>query len=276
MQSPEIFIQGLSTPGGLAFDADEQLFVSETQHGRIRRIGPHGKPILFASTGGKPLGIAFDDSNDLFVAEKGRRHLLLISPDEAVEVYAHQSKGKRFSGPQDLCFGPAGDLIFTDAGDQNTQANNGAIYSVDIDAEAMLLASGLTNPTGLVLSQDASSLFVVEAAHNRVLSLPFQKDGTLGPAQVFIQFTDGQAPRALLFDDQGRLYIARPGIGLTIADPDGQVTAQIPIPGTEPTAMVFGGPEFDELYLAEASSGSIYRLRTEAPGQRPFAGPRSI
>lgn len=275
MPSPELYIQGLSMPGGLAFDADEQLFVAETQHGRIRRIGPHGKPVQFAATGGKPLGIAFDDSNDLFVAEKGRRHLLLISPDEAVEVYAHQCKGKRFAGPQDLCFGPAGDLIFTDAPDQGGPGT-GCIYSVDIDAEATLLASGLSNPTGLVLSQDASSLFIVEAAHNRVLSLSYKPDGTLAEPQTFITFSEGQAPRALVFDDAGRLYMARPGVGITIADPDGQITGQIVIPGQEPTAMVFGGPDFDELYIAEAATGSIYRLRTESPGQRPFAGPRSI
>ncbi|MBM3280375.1 MAG: SMP-30/gluconolactonase/LRE family protein [Candidatus Handelsmanbacteria bacterium] len=272
MLSPELFIQGLSMPGGLAFDADEQLFVAETHEGRIRKIGPHGKPIPFAATGGKPLGIAFDDSNDLFVAEKGRRHLLLISADEAVEVYAHQCKGKRFNGPQDLCFGPSGDLIFTDAGEQAS----GSIYSVDIDAEATLLAAGLANPTGLVLSQDASSLFVIEAGLNRILTLPFAKGGILSAPQVFIQFDEGQPPKDLLFDDKGRLYITRPGAGLTIADPDGQFTAQIPIPGDEPTALVFGGPNFDELYIAEASGGSIYRLRTESPGQRPFAGPRSI
>lgn len=275
MRSPQLFIQGLSVPGGLAFDADEQLFVAETQQGRIQRINPHGKPVLFASTGGKPLGIAFDDSNDLFVAEKGRRHLLLISPDEAVEVYAHQCKGKRFTGPQDLCFGPAGDLIFTDAGDHH-HSPTGSIYSVDIDAEATLLTTGLANPTGLVLSQDASSLYVVEAGHNRILSLAFKEDGTLAPPQVFIQFSEGQLPRALLFDDAGRLYITRGGIGLTIADPEGQIITQIPIPGNDPTAMTFGGPEFDELYIAEASTGSIHRMQTESPGQRPFAGPRSI
>jgi sugar lactone lactonase YvrE len=275
MLSPKLLIQGLSTPAGLAFDADEQLFVAETQHGRIRRIGPHGKPLAFASTGGKPLGIAFDDSNDLFVAEKGRRHLLLISPDEAVEVYAHQCKGKRFAGPQDLCFGPSGDLIFTDAGDQNPAAT-GSIYSVDIDAEASLLTTGLANPTGLVLSQDASSLYVVEAGHNRIVALPFAEDGTLGPPQVFIQFDGGQPPRALLFDDAGCLYITRPGIGLAIADPDGKITATIPIPGDEPSAMVFGGPDFDQLYIAESGTGAIYTLQTESPGQRPFAGPRSI
>jgi gluconolactonase len=275
MPSPQLFIQGLSTPGGLAFDADEQLFVAESQQGRIRKISPHGKPQPFAATGGKPLGIAFDDSNDLFVAEKGRRHLLLISTDEAVEVYAHQCKGKRFTGPQDLCFGPAGDLFFTDAGDQHS-SSTGSIYSVDIDAEATLLATGLANPTGLVLSQDAASLYVIEAGQNRILSLSFTGEGTLGPPQVFLQFDEGAPPHSLLFDDAGRLYFTRPGSGLTIVDPEGQVTAQIPIPGGDPTAMIFGGPDFDELYIAEASAGAIYRMRTESPGQRPFAGPRSI
>ena len=274
MRSPQLYIEGLSSPGGLAFDADEQLFVAETKQGLIQRISPKGKPLPFATTGGKPLGIAFDDSNDLFVAEKGRRHLLLISPDEAVEVYAHQCKGKRFSGPQDLCFSPTGDLIFTDAGDPSTASGN--IYSVDIDAEAALLATGLANPTGLVLSQDASSLYVAEAGNNRILSLAFQEDGTLAPPQVFLAFTDGTGPRGLVFDDEGRLYISRGGIGLTIADPEGQIIEHIPLPGDDPTAMIFGGAELDELYIAEGRTGAIYRVQTEFPGQRPFAGPRSI
>ncbi len=275
MHSPQLFIQGLAAPGGLAFDADEQLFVAETLEGRIQRISPQGKPLFFASTGGKPLGIAFDDSNDLFVAEKGHRHLLLISPDATVEVYAHQCKRKRFTGPQDLCLGPTGDLIFTDVGDHHSPST-GSIYSVNIDAETSLLATGLANPTGLVLSQDASSLYVIEADQNRVLSLSFKEDGTLAPPQIFIQFTDGGPPRALVFDDDGRLYITRGGKGLTIADPDGQPITQISIPGNEPSAMVFGGADFDELYIAETSTGAIYRMQTESPGQRPFAGPRSI
>ena len=88
--------------------------------------------------------------------------------------------------------------------------------------------------------------------------------------------TFDQPPRALLFDDDGRLYITRGGKGLAIADPDGQLITQIPLPGNEPTAMVFGGADFDELYIAETSTGAIYRMQTESPGQRPFAGPRSI
>lgn len=276
MLSPQLYLQGLHCPGGLAFDMDDLLFVAETQQGRIQKIAPAGKPVLFASTGGKPSGIVFDDSNDLFVAERGRRHLLLISPDEAVEVYAHQCKGKRFIGPHDLCFGPAGDLIFTDAGDSTREHPCGSIYSVDLDGEVKQLATGLAGPTGLVISEDSTTLYVAEAAHNRILSMSIGPDGTLADRQVFIQFADGKGPHAILFDAEGRLYITRGGVGLTIADPEGQVIRDIQLPGQEPTGMTFGGPEFDELFVAEARTGAVYCLRTEAPGQRPFAGPRSI
>ncbi len=276
MRSPQLYLQGFNSPGGLAFDMDDQLFVAETRHGRIQRVGPLGKPTSFASTGGRPCSIVFDDSNDLFVAERGRRHLLLISQDEAVEVYAHQCKGKRFIGPQDLGFGPGGDLIFTDAGDSSRAHPCGSIYSVDIDGEVKQLADGLAGPAGLVISEDASTLYVAEAGENRILSMSLGPDGALADRQVFIQFAEGGPPHALLFDAEGRLYITRGGEGLSIADADGRILQTIPFPGDEPTGMIFGGAEFDELFVAEARTGGIYRLQLDAPGQRPFSGPRSI
>jgi hypothetical protein len=39
--------------------------------------------------------------------------------------------------------------------------------------------------------------------------------------------------------------------------------------------MAFGGIDFDQLFVSEAS-GAVYRLQLDEPGQRPFAGPRSV
>ncbi|SVD07138.1 uncharacterized protein METZ01_LOCUS359992, partial [marine metagenome] len=104
----EVVIRDLKSPYGLAFDDDDVLFVSQSGAGLVSRV-QDGRVEPFAQTGSRPCGIAFDDSGDLFVAEGGRHHLILISPDEAVEVYASSCRGRRFASPEELCFAPTGD-----------------------------------------------------------------------------------------------------------------------------------------------------------------------
>ncbi len=271
---PDQIISGLQSPYGLAFDADDVLFVAESESGCIRRIADDGKAIAFAETGGRPNEIAFDDSGDLFVAENGRHHLLLISPDEAVEVYASQSRGRRFRGPRGLSFSPAGNVLFTDTG--KDEEEGGAVYRANLDGEVELVTSDLAAPSGIALAEDAIRLFVSESAASRVICLELDDEEQLQSRDTFIEFDDGAGAGAIRFDSQGLLYIARQGIGVTVIDPDGAVAATIELPGGQPTGMAFGGLNYDELFIAEAETGGVYRYQLDRPGQRPFAGPRSV
>ena len=278
MVPPELFASGLQAPYGVAFDTDDRLFVSEPKAGTIRKIGDDGKPHAFASTGGRPMGIAFDDSEDLFVAESGRHQLLLISEEESaldtsLEVFASQCHGRRLVGPRELYFAPDGSLLFCDSG---TGPEGGAVYSADLDGEVTELGKSLAEPGGLVLSMDALTLYVSESGKNRVVAFDLDDEGLIVDQGVFIELADGDGPGPLLFDSLQQLYISRSGVGITIVDPDGQVVEDIQLPGDQPRGMAFGGLNYDTLFVAEESAGSVYRLQLDQPGQRPFAGPRSI
>lgn len=274
MADPQIVARDLQSPYGLAFDADDVLYVSEAGAGRIARI-EGGRVGPFAQTGARPLGIAFDDSGDLFVAESSRHHLLLISPDEAVEVYASSCKGRRFAAPRELCFAPTGDVLFSDAG-HGEREGDGCVYRADLDGEVVEIISGLASPAGMVLSEDAAVLYVSERGRNRIVSLEMDADGQLTNRQVFVEFEDGAGAEGLLFDVHGHLYASRPGLGVVVLDPEGDEVRTLQLPGAAVGSMTFGGIEFDELYVAEANSGCVYRLPLGIPGQRPFAGPRSV
>ena len=276
MSSPELFTTDLITPHGIVFDDDEILYVAEISKGRIQQIRPDGKSSLYMNVGGKPSGLIIDDSSDMFLADSGRHNLLLISPEEGIEVLAHQSKGKRFVGPQCMYFAPTGELFFTDAGHSDADVPSGSIFSVDLNGDVTLLASELAAPMGLAISEDAGNLFVAEVTTNRVVCFTLNDEGELEDKETFLQFEDGRGPSYMIFDTEGILYVGRRGIGITLVDPDGKIIAEIPLPGPEPRGMTFGGLEFDELYIAEAQTGAIYRMPTQNPGQRPFVGPRSI
>ena len=278
MPAAEKITEGLKGPHGLAFDSDDLLFVAESRAGRICKVSEAGKVSPFASTGGRPTGIAFDDSGDLFVAENRRRHLLLISPDEAAEVYTGQCHGQRFSGPRDLCFTHEGFVLFTDAADHKTDAadhkTSGTLFRSDLNGEVERVATALGAPMGLVLSDDAVTLFVAEQSSNSVIRLELEEEGPAGNSEPFVQLQG--APWGLALDSQGMLLAAVEGVGVVVVDPEGKVVDTIEIPGARPTGMVFGGLDFDLLFVAEAEGGAIYRVQLEHAGQRPFAGPRSI
>lgn len=272
MAEPEVVATGLKSPYGLAFDADEVLHLSESGAGRVCRL-EEGRLVSFAQTGSRPRGIAFDDSGDLFVAESGRHHLILISPDEAVEVYASSCRGRRFTSPEELCFAPTGAVIFSDAG-HGEQEGDGSVYRADLDGEVTEIISGLSSPAGMILSEDAGVLYVSERGHHRIVSLEIDDEGKLENQQVFVDLPDNSHAECLLFDAHGHLYASVPGNGIVVIDPEGETVRTLKLPGTDVSGMVFGGLEFDELFVCE--SDSVYRIENDVPGQRPFAGPRSV
>jgi len=273
MVAPELVAKELVQPYGLAFDTDEVLHVSEVSAGRVSKVRPDGRPERFAETGGRPMGIAFDDSGDLFVAESGRHHLLLISPDEEVEVYASQCHGRRLYAPRDLCFEPTGHALFSDTGKEEGQ---GGVYRADLDGEVEEVITGLARPAGLVLTEDAGAFYLAEDGANRILFVELDDEGAVAEQQVFAAFDDGDGVVALLTDTRAHVVACRPGAGITILDPEGAIVQTLALPGGGLAGMTFGGLEFDQLFVAEAAGGSVYRLQLEHPGQRPFAGPRSV
>jgi sugar lactone lactonase YvrE len=275
MVNIEPFAQNLAAPNNLAFDNEDVLFITETGKGCVTRCVPKGSQALFIQSGAQPAGLAFDDSGDFFVAVQGRHHLLLVSPDKEMEIYATKCQGQPFARPQDMYFSPTGNLLFTDRGQQDDQPQ-GAIYSVDVNGETRKLADGLVSPYGLTIAADAYSLMVAESGLNRIVSMGLAEDDSLEDKEVFIEFSDGGPPRSLLFDTEGVLYVTREGIGLSRIDPDGKIIETIPLPGNNPCGMTFSGLEYNELYIAESSTGGVYRIVLEHSGQRPFVGPRAI
>ena len=272
MAEIEVVARGLQSPYGIAFDDEDVLYVSESGAGRVSRL-QDGRWGSFAQTGSRPRGIAFDDSGDLFVAESGRHHLVLISPDMAAEVYASSCRGRRFASPEELCFTPTGDVLFSDAG-QGSNEGDGFVYRADLDGEVAEIISGLSSPAGMILSEDAGMLYVSERGHSRILCLEIDDDGNAENQQVFLDLKDGGQAECLLFDKQGQLYASVSGQGILVIDPEGAPVHTIELPGPDVWGMAFGGLEFDQLFVCE--SDTVCRVPIDVPGQRPFAGPRSV
>ncbi len=136
--------QGLTVPIGVALGPEGRLFVSESNNNRVAVFDPDGTfNYFFGSTGFHPLdgprGLEFDASGRLYVANSGDNRIDVFTPGGAFvrgigkEVNpgggnvcteetgcqagppVDDSAGS-MAGPGDVAFGPAGELLVADPG----------------------------------------------------------------------------------------------------------------------------------------------------------------
>ena len=143
------FISSIVGPFALAFDGEDNLFVSNYKTGTIFKITPAGVTSTFRGGLPGPVGLAFDRSGNLFVACQ--------DSDEVVEIAASGLQTTFAAGlarPTGLAFDAAGNLFVG-------QRDSGVITRLAPDATKTTFASGLTEPFGLAFD-GAGNLFVVD------------------------------------------------------------------------------------------------------------------
>ncbi len=83
----------VSNPGGLATDAQGDLFVVELSQGRVVKIGPAAAETTVGSGLSNPQGVAVDGSGDVFIADSGNRRVVEVTPGAAQTTVASGLNG---------------------------------------------------------------------------------------------------------------------------------------------------------------------------------------
>ncbi len=79
------------------------------------------------------------------------------------------------------------------------------------------------------------------------------------------------------FDVEGNLYVTRYGKGtVAVLDPQGRVADEIPLHGTRPSNLCFGGEDGRTLYITEVDNGTVETLRVPHPGREWALWQRSL
>ena len=262
-RSVALFAKGFKFPEGPAFDRKGNLFVVNVDSGDISMISPDGQVKTFVNTGGAPNGAKFHANGNLYVADR-QKGIIAISPDCKIQVVVDHYQGKKLYGPNDLIFDSKGNLYFTDPHGSSAENPYGCMYRFSSSGELTCLASGLAYPNGLVLSQDERFLFVAITRKNRILRYVFNPPFR---SYIFSQLSGGWGPDGMAFDVKGNLYVAHYGGGdVLIINPKGELIERVPVGGSHPTNVAFGGPDCKTLYVTEVETGSVYRFNTDHPG----------
>jgi sugar lactone lactonase YvrE len=210
-----VYATDLESPGGLALDPNDVLYVAEENAGRVSRVGPDGTLERVVTGLDYPEGIAFDPAGNLYVVEDVKAgRLLRIDPQGQQTVLA-----EGLAGPEGVVWAPDDHLYVTES---NVQFIENIPWDV-ISGVTRVSASGevtevLTDAllwSYSAITRGADGLLYVanEASNTGTTNSIFQVDPLTGARTLFT--SDLTSPEGVHFSPGGvfPLYATEEDLG---------------------------------------------------------------
>jgi sugar lactone lactonase YvrE len=173
----------------------------------------------------------------MFVADAKLKAILRFRNNGDPEVFVDQYEGTAFGGPNDLCFMPNGDLLFTDP-IRRPQPDPAIspVYRVNPEGHVSAFANELAYPNGIAISGDGTQVYVSESRAQRLVAFTIDESGQLLDQRLIRRFREPGNPD---------LYH---------------------VPDWAPANLAFGGEDMKTVFVCGAAQNSIYQFRHSVPG----------
>lgn len=273
-----IFTDNLTFPEGpVALKDGSWLCVQGEPAGCVTHISANGKHHEVIAKTGRPNGLAVDKNGSIWVAESRTPSLLRVSMNGAVEVVLTSCGNEPFLFPNDLCFGPDGNLYLTDSGvfidefapggkirhDYDTVHCDGRVYRINPQTKEIIkIDSGIRFTNGIAFGNDGY-LYANETLTGNIYRYKIEKDKA-GKRELFGNVINPEAapgykgPDGMAFNEDGLLYVTVFGQGdVTVLDKSGKVKERIKTKGMNPTNVAFALPPKKQIQVTEYQYGTI-------------------
>ena len=259
--------EGYKFTEGPASNAKGEVFFNDVGSSKTYRIGADGKPTPFVEESGGGDGQAFGPDGRLHAVASRENKIVAYGPDATMQPLADGFRGN------DLVALHNGNVYVTEPGWDGTKPSN--IWLVKRNGEKAIVDTGLKFSNGITVSPDQSLLYVSDSRSHWVYSYQIQPDGTLRHKQRYYWLhspdtADDSGADGMEVDTTGRLYVAT-RLGLQICDQAGRVNCIVPVPNGKVSNVVFGGAEFDTLYVT--AGDRVYKRKVKAKGAPSFQPP---
>ena len=255
------FTAGIEGP---ACDAAGNIYaVNFARQSTIGQVTDRGAAKLFVNlpTGSTGNGIRFSRQGEMFVADYTGHNILRVDiKTKKITVLAHEEK---MNQPNDLTISPDGTLY---ASDPNWGAGTGQLWRIDRQGGVTLVATKMGTTNGVEVSPDGKTLYVNESVQRNVWAFTITAKGQLQKKRLIKKFPD-HGFDGMRCDVDGNLYITRHGKGTVVKmTPAGKILQEIPVLGSKPSNICFGGPDGCTAYVTEMEHGRLVQFRVDRPG----------
>jgi sugar lactone lactonase YvrE len=278
----ETLVEGLDHPEGVAWGTDGRVYAGG-EAGQIYAVTLDGNLDELASTGGFIYGVTLDGLCNVYACDFGNASIARIDASGEISTYSAGTRERPMQVPNFSAFDAAGNLYVTDSG--NWGEDDGVLFRISPGGETIVWTQEVPGfPNGCCLSLEGDALLVVESRPRRIVRISISDDGSAGPVEPLVEFTDAMPDGVALAEDgtmfvgtyrPDRIYRVPPGGAPEVwaDDPDGVVLNQ-------PANVAFIGRAMDRLVVSSLGGWNLVIADAGAVGaplHRPVIdlGPRS-
>jgi gluconolactonase len=237
------------------------VYFTDARRNRILKIDLDGRITTWRENSNDAHGVALGPDGRLYAGQHDRKRIAAFSTDgtESVITEGVQSHHLTATSRSHIYF---------------TVPPTHTVWLVDEAGHKRVVHNGLNWPRGVRTSPDETTLVVNDPPTQWVWTFQIQADGSLDNGRRFyrLETSGGKSETdagGMAFDSEGFLYVAT-DIGIQVCDKRGRVTSIIDAPGESVSAVFFGGPGLQWLYVTDGNK--IWRRPVNRRGATPWNG----
>ena len=159
----------------------------------------------------------------------------------------------------------------------------GSLYRLDTDGSLTKVVSEVRCSNGMGFTPNRKGMYYTDSEHYKIYLFDYHEaTGTLANRRLFAANPESEGlPDGMTVDAEGYVWSARwDGSCLVRYAPDGTEALRIPFPVKKVSSVVFGGPDYTELYVTTAGgnekatdgehAGALFRLNLGIQGVPEF------
>jgi sugar lactone lactonase YvrE len=162
--------------------------------------------------------------------------------------------------------------------EHDAEPGRGSLWRLAPDGSCSVVLDDVTISNGLAFAADGRQAYFIDTPTHRVDVLTFSAPGVVAHRQMFVDLraVPGQ-PDGLALDAAGGVWVAMWGAGqVRRFDSEGQLTDVVSVGVMQVSAVAFGGPAFEDLFITtsrfalpdgdEPQAGSVFVARVGVRG----------
>ena len=289
VEQVEIFGAGVLRAEGVVIDKEGNAW-GGGRNGIVYKVSPDGVVHEVAQLPDRaiPNGVTLDREGNFVYCDLRHKAVMRLSQDGKVSLVADHAGDFPISIPNFASYDAEGNLYVSNSSSQpgrevfkefvNPQPN-GAVVRIRPDGRGEVVATGIYFANGTAIDPNEDAVYVLESSRNDCVRIQINKDGSFGPPEIYAK--DFPAlPDGMAFDVDRNLYITLPGVPengkleprnrVIKVDPNGNWETFIHDPDSTalafPTNCAFGGPDMQDLFIANLEGDHMNKVRTAVRG----------